>query len=749
LVETILSWLSLAKKALIVSVPFEQKLSHISQHKTFFNPERLGALAKTVSQKAEHKFIAHLQHLNSGIVVFSASSTILEGVEDVISYYNSLDSNKKSKLRFDLAELLVANYFDSPQEVESIFRRIFQDESLDFQTAIFALREILIQPMASSLWVLENLNKKYGIRITVSDLIRIFTAFQGNHVVQDIIRFNSSGSKVLAVARGVMLKKKSTTYYFDVQTTDTCPSLCTKCWRYYQDDGGVAHLMPREHPTNFVRPSFTDFQRVFHQAIDLGVESNASTGGGEPFMNLQLPELLADAKAYAVSKGINLRVFVPVSGLGRVYNDPKKLELIINTVDLLRFSFDSFDKDFVMKNHGVSEAGFNMMLRNFRKVVELKHHLQSNIDIEVLILLYRGNYQHAETTIEKAYELGATRVLINSITGNDAVAMDQEEAKLSARVLRRIYERLANGDFGVMQIDFDPVLMGGYANISQVDRNNLERPLGNIRYCMKNVFGLTPVVTADGTFHVCFPCSQPNIANRQDIFKIGNIMEDSIEALVARMRDNYRDIDPEEDCIKDCRDIPYFNGIFRKVIEDILLGIPVTAQPFLDRSDPKLIVSHTLHSEVFNQGNLSEVMDEMNDASRQVFNDKVSDFKESVLLIEQGRVAFDPNNLAEGVVALLFDRYQTRNIFDIHAVRWEEKTYLFSYDISMLYELGSNEFIDFIDVDRLPAIAQDFLRFTYNNQWGISILMIIRHCFQRISLGYGVQIHSLLMLHFI
>ncbi len=702
--ENILAWLSVTKRVLIVSVPLEKQASGVSDHVTTFNPTILRGLANRIAEKTNNRFLVDCSQIDSGVL-------IIRSIEEAIAAYESLLPADQVQLRFALGEMLVYSYFDKTAEVVSAVETVIdcKRNGLEAVTAAVILRELLLQPMASSWWLMRNLKTKHGIEITVPELTGYYESFQNNRVIQDIIRFNSSASKVVALARGVLLKKKSTTYYFDVQTTDACPCKCRKCWRWYINEQGKPALLPRHAPPGLAKPGYEDFRRVLHQAIDMGVGSITSTGGGEPFMNRRLPELLADAKAYAREQGRELRVFVPSSGLGIVYRDEAKLRLIVENVDLLRFSFDSFDADFLMQSHGIKMKQYNEMLGNIKRVAALRDEAGSKIDIEVLILMYGNSYEHAEKTVETAKKLGATRVLFNSITGNDDVKPDAEEVAAGAEVIRRIYERAARGEFLPMQIDFDPVLLGGYSQMPLVDADNMERPLGNIRYCMKNVFGLTPVITADGTFHVCFPCSQPNIANEEQIFKIGNIMESSLQELVDKMRAEYRDIDPEKDCIHDCRDIPYFNGVLRKVIDDLALGIPVTAQPFLDRTMQAATFHHSMHDERILEEEEIEAVQEIAEATESVQNDQRADFEKFIEAIENGRLPIDYTALTENNPAQLLSRYETGNIFDIHIIKIDSGYFIFSYDLGLIYSPARKEYNRLKkDLTKLPPATQRF-----------------------------------------
>ncbi|NQU99257.1 MAG: UTP--glucose-1-phosphate uridylyltransferase, partial [Parcubacteria group bacterium] len=694
--QAIEDWLDIAKYALIISVPFEDEISAISAHTNTFNAKRLHQLGLDIESKHKDKVIVSYSYVDSGILIVNKTIPLncIQSLIMAANSYKYLLSMDQQKLRFEIAERLVYSSFADNNFAVSLMEIII-GKGINCKFAAAILKELLLQPMASSWWVIRNLEMKYGIVINVDELVKYYDIFQKNKFIQDIIRLNSSGSKVLAVARGVLLKKKTTTYYLDVQPTDTCPNRCKKCWRYYVNDKGKPALLPRKRNKLISRPSFEDYKRVFHEAIDMGVESIATTGGGEPFTFKLLPELFADAKAYAKIKGIKLRTFVPSSGLGGVYNDEEKLKLLISNLDLLRFSFDAFDREFIMDNHGISSKQYDEMIINLKQVVRVKREINASTDLEVLILLYKDSYHLAEKTVDIAKELGVTRILFNSITGNDDIQMTKFEMEDASKILRRIYERTGRGDFFPMQIDFDPALLGGYSDISELDKNNRERPLGNIRYCMKNIFGLTPVVTAEGVFHVCFPCSQPNIANVEDIFKIGNIMENSFKELVDRMRSEYRRIDPERDCIHDCRDIPYFNGILRKVIEDSLLGISPVHQPFIDKSQEGATTGHTLHEERYIEANVADAVNEIEEAASFVLKDKIEDFKVTISRIENYNIEIVWGRLPIYIAIEFISRYKSGNLFDIHVTKTKTERFIFSYELGLIYSLEKQNLLSF------------------------------------------------------
>ncbi len=590
--------------------------------------------------------------------------------------YLRSDEKGRAKIRHSIFQDIIS----SPEEADV--------GGLDKLSKI-VLKEILIQPLATSWWIARNLEVKHNIDIGIRPLEEAYHNIQLSKISQDLIRFNSSGGKAIAVARGIALRSKTTSYYFDIQTTDICPCRCTKCWNYYQDENGRARLLPRKMKDGSALPTTEDFKRVVKQVIDLGVRQMTSTGGGEPFTNKDLPFILEFAKDYSRSVGNPIKMFVPTSGLGAVYRDDTLLEKAIRNIDLLRFSFDSLDKDTLIKSHGVSEKRYEEMIENFSKVVRMKKQLGLDLDVEILILIYGNNYSSIEYTVEKAREMGATRILFNSITGKgEALEVNDKEIKSASQVLKKVFDRYCLGHYGGLKLDFDPVLMNSLDSFSKEDLENIEPTIGDLRYCMKNVFGLTPVVTADGTFHVCFPCSQPLIANEKDIFKIGNVMENSVEELVLMMQAQYRDINPKKDCIPDCRDIHYFNVILRKIIDDYLLGIPPTSQPFLDRTAHENIFVHSMHNEKFDESELDQAIKEYGEASKKVREDQEKEFKD--FAAEKTQESGYLMSLPEDIPHQLLSRYDL-NLFSVGCIRSGMSIVIFSPELKIGQEYAFME----------------------------------------------------------
>ena len=120
----------------------------------------------------------------------------------------------------------------------------------------------------------------------------------------------------------------------------------------------------------------------------MDVKSFATTGGGEPFMYKQLPEFYEYAKEYAASVGKDIRVFIPTSGLGTIFRDDEALTRVIKNTDLLRFSLDSFDKEFLCDTHGINENQYEEVMQNVDKTIAIAKEVNPDIDIEVLILMY-------------------------------------------------------------------------------------------------------------------------------------------------------------------------------------------------------------------------------------------------------------------------------------------------------------------------------------------------------------------------
>ncbi|MCX5750873.1 MAG: radical SAM protein [Candidatus Saganbacteria bacterium] len=602
--------------------------------------------------------------------------------------YEELSAVNRAKYRHAFGNRLIQDFMSSPQMAIDMVSEAFGCENQQVARVFTALiRELLIQPMASSWAILKNMETKYGMAITVPELQQYYQVLQSSKIVQDMIRYNSSATKVIAVARGVLSTTLGTTYYLDVQTTDACPSRCTKCWRFYEDEAGVARLVRRIRPAGSKMPDFDDFKAVVKQVIDLGVEQLSSTGGGEPMMNPRLPELFQFAKAYARSLGRELRTFVPSCGLGVVFQNEDALRRTVNSLDNLRFSVDSFDPDFVCRLHGLTRAKYDELIDNIRRTVAMKRQEGSNMQIEILILMYEGSYQTMEQTIETARQLGATRVLINSTVDKPELrsgGVEQEAA------IRRVAERVARGDYGDLVVEIDPALETSILAVAQpVDLQQFEPAIGKFGGCMKNIVGLTPVITADGTFHVCFPCSQPPVANKGGIFKIGHILQEPFLALMERMKGEYRGIDIERDCSPDCRDILYFNAIIRKVIEDWILGIPLAAQPFFDRTTAVGTMRNPMHQEGYRVQ--TGAQDRIAKAAESVYLDKVSDFNHVTTYLQEIGVGNVAVKLEAGVPVVLLDKYEIPNLFEMSLVIEGESVYAYSYELGLVYSVATGK----------------------------------------------------------
>ncbi|MFA5840171.1 MAG: radical SAM protein [Candidatus Margulisiibacteriota bacterium] len=598
--------------------------------------------------------------------------------------YSQMPFNAQALYRRTICQVLIHDFWGKPKEAVTVVDNIFSCKNRHAAWVLSALvRELLIQPMASSWALMKNMEAKYGISLRVSELTEYYQLLQNNQIVQDMIRFNSTATKVIALARGVLSTTLGTTYYLDVQTTDACRNKCTKCWRFYEDEQGRPRLLTRTSTPGTKRPGQADFREVIREAIELGVEQLSSTGGGEPLMNPNLPELFEFAKQHARSLGRDIRTFIPCSGLGVVFKDPVNLERLVRSLNNLRFSVDSFDPDFVCRHHGISRAEYDEIIQNIRATAEVRRRVNPDMQIEVLILMYEDSYASMERTIETARELGATRILVNSTVDKPELRQTSPE---QAEALRRVSEKAAKGEYGDLVVEIDPVLeMSFVATALPIDTQAIEPPLGMFGACMKNIVGLTPVVTADGTFHVCFPCSQPPVANKGKVFIIGNIMEDPFLVLMERMKKEYRDIDVERDCSPDCRDIMYFNAIIRKVIEDWLLGIPLCVQPFLDRNVAVGTTRNPMHQEGFRVQ--TEAEERIARAAESVYKDKERDFGNISRHLSEMPVATLASQLNPGVPVALLDKYETPNLFDVNLISDGRNIYAFSYDIGRIYSL--------------------------------------------------------------
>ncbi len=129
--------------------------------------------------------------------------------------------------------------------------------------------------------------------------------------------------------------------------TDRCHHLCPRC---------VGGRLGVENLQNM--------RGIVEQLADYGTKSLVISGGGEPLLNRETPDVIE----FARSKGLDVGLIT--NGDVRVPED-KTIKIIKNTL-WIRISMDGSNPEEYMHSHGMDERAFERMLDNARNLAKVR-----------------------------------------------------------------------------------------------------------------------------------------------------------------------------------------------------------------------------------------------------------------------------------------------------------------------------------------------------------------------------------------
>lgn len=181
------------------------------------------------------------------------------------------------------------------------------------------------------------------------------------------------------VTRGILDSRTPPTT-LDLDLTTSCNNLCANC------------TFPelREQPATVLPIDLA--KNILKQAADFGIKAITYTGGGEPVLHKDLPELLQ----YSANLGLQ-------SGLitnGRALT-AEKAQRILPFLTWIRFSLDAGSPEVYRITHGLRTKQFHQVLQNIKATVETrgKSNIDTGIGISYLV------FQDDPTDFQKAIEI--------------------------------------------------------------------------------------------------------------------------------------------------------------------------------------------------------------------------------------------------------------------------------------------------------------------------------------------------------
>lgn len=218
-----------------------------------------------------------------------------------------------------------------------------------------------------------------------------------------------------------------------------------------------------------------------------GVKSICVSGGGEPMTNPGFSSLLYKLHENGIKNGVITN--------GSLLDD-EKAKAILETSSWCGFSVDAGSKETFSTIKNVKPEMFDIVMRNIRKIVEMKKELNSNTEITYKFLLHPYNANEIFRAVMKAKFLGVDTFHLRPVCWDNLYAQSHDS----------------------------PVDFGGYIDVinSQMEQAQKVETDSFKFFGVRHKFGErferkvtfkkclgTPMMTtfgADGNVHLCFDC---------------------------------------------------------------------------------------------------------------------------------------------------------------------------------------------------------------------------------------------------
>lgn len=229
---------------------------------------------------------------------------------------------------------------------------------------------------------------------------------------------------------------------------------------------------------------------------DCGVESITFTGGGEPLMHKQAPEIFGHATALGLQWGLVTN--------GQLLTE-KRAGAVAAGATFCRVSLDAGSDHTHMKTHGARHPQYHEILGNIRNLRKMN----GSMTIGVSFCMMEINFREACQAARDVKEAGANYIEMRPAfetewrgDGWNGVVRDADDAKTEVEYTRM---HVQDASFQVIGIT------------ERFDNNLGGRPVKKYSQC--RVGPLTTVIGADGNlWHCCVQRGQP-------FFKLASVLE--------------------------------------------------------------------------------------------------------------------------------------------------------------------------------------------------------------------------------
>jgi radical SAM protein with 4Fe4S-binding SPASM domain len=200
-----------------------------------------------------------------------------------------------------------------------------------------------------------------------------------------------------AAINEVMKKLQKGLYPFpmiiEIQPSDVCNQKCSYCfWK----DANFSSTNRKDVM------SLEEYDVLFKEMQNLGIQKLSISGGGEPFLDRRIPDSLKLARKY------NLEIRIVTNG--SIIPNESIFELMY--CKEIRFSIDAIRPSTYSEIRRVPQHVFVQVLENLHKLIKLKSERSSSLSIGVSFLLNEKNYLEIEAFCKYMLKLPIDAVII-------------------------------------------------------------------------------------------------------------------------------------------------------------------------------------------------------------------------------------------------------------------------------------------------------------------------------------------------
>ncbi|PID56531.1 hypothetical protein CSB45_10915 [candidate division KSB3 bacterium] len=284
--------------------------------------------------------------------------------------------------------------------------------------------------------------------------------------------------------------------HIQVELTTYCNLQCKACMRSkYLDQS--RHL------------SFAQFTNIVEQIRPVKI---SLSGGGEPFMNPEVFDMISLAKSLGASINTTTNC--------TLLNTETCERIVTSGLDLLKISIDGATAEAYLQSRG--EDRFSEVLEGIQRLTEAKRRLGSSTPfLRFNYVIFSGNYHDMAATVDLAAACGIDAIYFQPL---ELIGIEERRAELvgdmSAEGVRREIERAiqaqqrsrVKSNLHVLRAAF-PLYWKKYTLTPQNPES---------RRCILPWF--STYITLNGTVHPCCSSSQPETL-------MGNIFDASMETI--------------------------------------------------------------------------------------------------------------------------------------------------------------------------------------------------------------------------